>query len=294
MPIRTSSTPIQALYVGGMPAEKAYLGSVQVWPVADAPSGYVRVPGNPLFGTSDFYVMKYQAKDNGAGTPVSTAADTPWRHISQADARAAAQSLGAGYHLITEAEWLTIAHNIISVSSNWSSGVVGSGSLYLGHSDNTPDSMQAASSNDADGYYNTGNVSGLQRRTMTLTNGDIVWDIAGNILEWTDATIAGGGQPGPSGAGWYASREYNAGDPDWSWHSLPSEAVPSYGTPAAASWTSSQGIGILRSNYTESATRAYARGGGWGAGSHSGVLTLDLEHDGSADWEVGFRVARSI
>ena len=121
------------------------------------PSGYVLVPGNGLYGTSDFCVMKYEAKaerdsdqvihswgcDNDSvattgdadctgvatnwvnalpqpSTPVSVPEGRPWRKIDRAQAIAECQSLGAGYDLTTNDEWQTIARNIELVASNWS------------------------------------------------------------------------------------------------------------------------------------------------------------------------------
>ena len=53
--------------------------------ISTAPSGYIRVPGNSRFGTTDFFVMKYQAKDDGSGNAISAAAGSPWVSISQRD-----------------------------------------------------------------------------------------------------------------------------------------------------------------------------------------------------------------
>jgi hypothetical protein len=80
-------------------------------------TGYVLVPGNPKFGISDFCVMKYEAKDDGSGNAVSTAAGAPYASISQRDAED--KSTAAGGHLITEAEWMTIATNALWVNANW-------------------------------------------------------------------------------------------------------------------------------------------------------------------------------
>lgn len=44
--------------------------------------------------------------------------------ITQAAAIDACKSMGEGYHLITNNEWMTIARNIEATSQNWSSGTV--------------------------------------------------------------------------------------------------------------------------------------------------------------------------
>lgn len=248
------------------------------------PTGFIVVPGNSHYGTSDFCVMKYEAKNVG-GTATSQATDNPWVSISQTSAITTAQGACSGCKLITEAEWMTIAMNAISVPSNWVSGTVGSGTMYRGHSDNNPANALAASANDSDGYTGTGQSSGEQRRTLTLTNGEVIWDFAGNVYEWTDATITGG-QPGLSGESAYAWKDYNAGSLQWN-------SLPSNSRPTGTLYPRSQGVGGLYSNAAESGARAFLRGGTWYVGSIAGVLALSLNYSPSGTGtHIGFRVSR--
>src|SRR5665648_508893 len=153
------------------------------------PTGFIVVPGSSTYGTSDFCVMKYEAK-NVSGVATSQATGTPWVSITQTTSLSTATAACSGCHLITEAEWMTLAQNVLSVASNWSSGSVGSGYIYSGHNDNSPANSLAADSNDNNGYSGTGNSSpSNQRRTLTLTNGEVIWDMAGNVDEWTSGTI---------------------------------------------------------------------------------------------------------
>ena len=251
----------------------------------ECPTGYITIPGSSLFGTNAFCAMKYEAKNVG-GVATSQAAGTPWVSISQTSAITTSSAACSGCHLISEAEWLTIAHNVLSVDSNWSGGSVGSGYIYSGHNDNSAGAL-AASTNDSDGYSGTGNVSpSNQRRTLTLTNGAVIWDIAGNVWEWT-AGQTSGGQPGASG---YAWRQWNA---IAGTGSLSPNPHPSYGTPAASNWTSTHGIGVIFSSSTELGLRGFLRGGSWVNGSYVGVLTLYLYYSpGGMFSNFGFRVAR--
>lgn len=253
----------------------------------NCPNGFIVVPGNATFGTDDFCVMKYEAK-NGSGIAISEAAGTPWVSISQTSAISAAAGACTGCHLITEAEWMTIAANIISVGSNWSGGVVGSGALYTGHNDAVPYQALAASS-DSDNYSGTGQTSGTQRRTLTLSNGEVIWDISGNVWEWTNATIAANQQPGLSGEATYSYKQWT--NPSMIWNGLPALSRPSaLGSPASG-YTSTQGIGQIVSNLSESTLRGYARGGGWDATTvGAGVLALNLGVGPSG--VVGFRVTK--
>lgn len=249
-------------------------------------SGMIPVPGDSRFGTTDFCVGKYEAKNVG-GVATSQADGLPWASLNQAAASAAANAACAKCRLIGEAEWLTIAHNVVNVPSNWSTGTVGSGYIYSGHSDNSPGNAIAASSDDSSGYFNTGNASGNQRRTLTLSNGQVIWDLAGNVYEWTSAQISGA-QPGPSGWVW---RDWKDVTDTGAFTPNP---FPKFATPAASTWTSANGIGRFYSNSSETTLRGYRRGGYWyhdGTSGNSGIfqLALNLAPTDTAS-ALGFRV----
>ena len=162
---------------------------------------WILVPGDSDYGTNDFCVMKYEAKCSEAlGTdctasistesPTSAVANTPWVSIDQQDAKGECASLGKGFHLITNDEWMTIGANIANVGSNWDGGTVGTNDLSKGHSDNSPTEACAADSDDAKAYVEgtcTASSTGTfnQRRTHTLSNGQVIWDFSGNVWEWT-------------------------------------------------------------------------------------------------------------
>lgn len=249
-------------------------------------SGFVPVPGNSMFNTKDFCVSKYEAK-NVSGTARSVPGGMPWTSINQASAVTAASASCPTCRLIGEAEWLTIAHNAASVGSNWTGGTVGSGSMYTGHSDNSPSTSLIASSNDADGYYQTGNSSGTQRRTLTLSNGEVIWDFSGNVYEWTSAQMTGG-QPGSSG---WSAREWNSVT---NTSALVPNPFPTFATPAASSWTSSNGIGRILSNSSDTSLRGFRRGGYWyndGTSGNAGVFQLAINLTPSdTSSALGFRI----
>ncbi len=276
------------------------------------PSGFIVVPANPSLGTpADFCTMKYEAKiqgnDNGTQTysaafvPESRASGTPWVNISQTNALAEASTVSGcpTCHLISEAEWMTIAANVLSVPSNWSGGTVGSGYIYQGHINNNPASALDAPTDDTDGLNGmtgTGGAGANNRRTLTLTNGEVIWDLSGNLWECTQGTITGGAQPGLSGESAYAWKQWN--NPSLLMNGLPTLSQPSAlasqpGLAAITGWSLTQGIGQLYSNYGETALHAFQRGGTWGNTSHAGVLALNLNSAPSgADTYLGFRVSR--
>lgn len=257
------------------------------------PAGYIVVPGNASFGTSDFCSMKYEAKNNGSGNAVSLAAGTPWTNISQTDAISAASSACTSCHLITEAEWMTVAANVLSVPGNWTSGTVGSGLIFRGHSDGNPAGVIEAGVDDANGYANTGNSTSsgpAQRRTLTLTNGEVIWDLSGNAWEWTNATITGN-QPGLSSGDAGSWKEWNAST--LLMNSLPTVSRPSTISSTVGGYSASQGIGRLWSNPGEGGARSYVRGGSWDGGAIAGVLTLNLNNVSNyLNTGFGFRVTR--
>lgn len=166
------------------------------------PANFVHVKGNPVFGTDNFCVMKYEAR-NSSGTATSQTADTPWVFINASDAKAKCQYLGAAYDLISNPEWMTIARDIEGVDSNWSSGSSGLGQLARGHTDSSSASPLGVS-NPADPYSDTGNNSGQipgsgseQKRTLKLSTGEEIWDFSGNVAEWVDWRMTGTFNTGP-------------------------------------------------------------------------------------------------
>ncbi len=287
----TVSTASYSVATGGTPTAGPCPGHTGTAPTtladgSSCPTGYIVVPGSSLYGTNAFCVMKYDAKNDGSGNAVSTAAGSPWVNISQTTAISTSAAACSGCHLITEAEWLTIAQNVTSVASNWSGGSVGSGYIYSGHNDNAPANALAADTNDSNGYYGETNTGGNQRRTLTLTNGNVIWDMAGNVWQWTSGTTTGG-QPGAAGFGW---RQWNSVPGTGS---LSPNPFPSYGIPSASGWNSGQGIGQLYSASNDTGVRGFFRSDYWNGGSAAGVWALALSNSpGSTGSILGFRVSR--
>ena len=134
----------------------------------------------------------------------SVASNRPWVQIARDDAIKACEAMGENYHLITNDQWQTMVRNIEMVERNWSEGKIGE-KLSQGHSDNAPTQSLEAARNDDSGCYGTGqNCNGgtwnQQRRTHTLSNGYVVWDVAGNVSEWVrdDANYSSDDNFGPS------------------------------------------------------------------------------------------------
>ena len=258
------------------------------------PSGFIQVPGSPTYGTSTFCVMKYEAKNVG-GVATSVAAGLPWVSNSPTNIRnTIAPAACSGCHMITEAEWLTIAQNVLSVPSNWSGGSVGSGFIYSGHNDNSPSGALAASTDDNNGYSGTGNVfPSNQRRTLTLTNGEVIWDFAGNMWEWTAGLTASGtiSQPGVSGNNYLSFIEWP--NVNIAGNLSPNVFPSATGITGSENWNSSNGIGKLNSFANDTVQHSFRRGGIYDGGANTGIFTLDLRYAAStASAYVSFRVAK--
>lgn len=236
------------------------------------PDGFVEVPGSGTYNTNSFCLMKYEAKNVG-GTPVSQPSGAPWVSISQTSAITASRDACKGCSLITEAQWMTVAMNALSVASNWSGGQVGSGTFPRGNS------------NGASALEATSDLTGINKRALRLTNGEEVWDLAGNVYEWTQGTITGA-QPGVSGQTAYVWTDYTNAGLQWGGLAIDSQ-------PTGTKYARSVGVGGLYSNPGDASVRAFLRGGAWSNGSSAGVLTLNLYYSPAGTYTgIGFRVAR--
>ena len=237
-----------------------------------------------------FCVMQYEAR-NVSGVATSTASSTPWTWVSQTQAAAACSALGNGAHLITNAEWMILARDIESVSSNWSSGTVGSGNLARGWTANlsygdTWTNNAFAPSTGSTCLYNTGadtcGASGtfLYRRTHTLSNGQTIWDLSGNVSEWThDICTTGTGTGYWQGAGWVEWTDSSLSD----YEKITAGPIGTYtATNAVGRYygCSANGNGFLRGEY-------------WADGSYVGLFSLYLNAAPSySNSTIGFRCAR--
>lgn len=164
------------------------------------------VPSNAGgMGLPAFYVMKYEARakaisdgsidPNGTGVnlldnkPVSISDNQPWRNINALDAYTACTSLGDKYDLISNQEWMAIARDAETQGANWTGGSVGSGCFYRGNSAETTvgDGTNLGDSCGYDAVPEPDFGSARDRRARhVLSNGQEVYDMAGNVKEIVD------------------------------------------------------------------------------------------------------------
>jgi hypothetical protein len=266
---------------------------------ATAGGTWVAVPGDLVYNRPDFCVMKYEAK-NVSGVATSQALTTPWTTISQTSAASACSALGASYSLISNAQWLTLGANIFSVDSNWSGGRVGMGAVNVGHVDNNPATICESSANDALAYVQTdctakdssGDVFN-QKRTHSLSTGSVVWDLSGNVWDWTSLNMGTSGNKPyvlADGGRTVNRREFNALDAGFSVLSM-FDLIPLNSSFKGwnNSWGSAKGLGMYTSGTSPGG--AGPRGESYkGTVALSGIFSLYLEGAANQtydDW--GFR-----
>jgi prepilin-type N-terminal cleavage/methylation domain-containing protein len=247
---------------------RIYVNNTETVANFNCPTGYIKVPGNSLYKTKDFCVMKYEAKAGSATVAATTQAiGLPQINISQSNSITSCSLNGAGYGLMSNAEWMTIARNIEAQASNWTGGAVGSGVLWRGHTDNNPSSALAAST-DNDPYSGTNDSSpSIERRTYTLSNGEVIWDLSGNVWEWLSDTIQGQDKPNTNSGGLWQE-----------WRDINNYGALSYDltSPSNSEWNSSQNMGQYYAGSLTGGPFAFRRGVNWDDTSNSGIFSLRL------------------
>ena len=304
---------------------------------SDVSQGIQPVNGSACSGQKD---GKFEGvyKNNGAGCAcrgdkkiVSTATGFPVTFIpaisaTQDNAKTYCQN--QGWHLMTNPEWMTIARNTEQINANWcdkdgsncgfapgTSGKI----LANGHNDSNNEMSAGASSDGAliasddnkpcfgttiDGSNSCGG-KGSQKRTLQLNNGNIIWDFAGNIWSWIDASIARNDQP--------QSQTNGILDHGFIWSDFTSGSLatvitdngkaPSLGydnfRPSNPTWNANNGVGRIYhfsgQKDTNDTQYGFIRGGNWRHGYDSGAFCVHLSpplNRANID-DVGFRCVTS-
>ena len=224
----------------------------------------------------------------------STALEGPISGINISDSQGACANLGSNFHLITNAEWTKIARNTELVAENWNTSIVGNGFMFLGHNDNNPGNALFADTNDSNGYYGTGDSISSpgdgnfynfpsnderayigQKRTLFLSNSEVIWDLSGNVWEWNNDTCS-------QGDPWESSLAF------FEWTDSNVNGIEKLLAGPIGSYTGANGVGryygcIISEN-------GFLKGGAWYHGGYAGAFSLYLDHNTSytSGW-VGFR-----
>jgi formylglycine-generating enzyme required for sulfatase activity len=260
-----------------------------------------------------------------SGFPLAYIPETASPANNQTPDNAIAYCRAQGWHLITNPEWMTIARNVEKIPENWCDpdgshcgfppGTPGK-ILVNGHNDGenevsvsgTNDGALTAATDDrpcfgttTDGSHRCGGKSS-QKRTFTLSNGQVIWDFAGNVWSWVDAEVQRKDQP--------QSKTHGILDHGWKWSEfttggLKQTIITSNGVgpalgydafrPSNPSYTATQGVGRIyhysAAHDTDTTDYTFIRGGTWQHGYDSGAFSIHLSPtaDKTNINDVGFR-----
>jgi len=301
------------------------------------PEGWVEVPRDNKHTFQNFCVQKYEfttpSSAEAASSPPYQGGDAegvlPLTNVSLAEAKNYCRSLGEGMHLVTDAEWMTVAEQIAGLPINDTDGADG---LQMANGialspDPSPAPVVAGEGsepniNDCNLYKNLGDASNAFSPTCQLqgTNGSTndfgYTGTNANFAMSYDPAVAGRASLRtavlPNGqiiwdiagnAAEWVDEVSNAEDgpisstPASGW--LEYSDIIKYGNmsvdrPSGYWWNSTNGIGQVYTDYgAGNALRGSVRGGSFKDGSKAGVFALDLSHSPTEKSEsIGFRCAR--
>jgi len=217
----------------------------------------VKLPGSALIVQS-FEVGQYACTKGAAGKAAVTAEDAPWVRINFANAKKSCEK--AGFALITELQWLAIALDVASVPCNWNTGIVGKGRLFQGLRNDSVDSAQP-------GNYEPEDPD--EQRWMTLSNGERICDLNGNVFQWVFDNIQG--------------------DENGLTTIIEADSISLAMAPYASR---TKGMGYRPDGERDWSGSALVRGGYWYSESRAGAFFLDRGWPGGEYDGVGFRCTK--
>lgn len=204
-----------------------------------------------------FRVAKYAMARGANAIPISVADVKPWADINYHESRSF--SARAGLSLVTETQMLAIAWNIAQQPDNWTGGKVGEGNLFQGlryGSRALPANAESENENE--------------RRWHVLSNGERIYDFAGNVFTWVFDDVQGD-EKGIV-AGHFAEDSVSLTAP------FPSMERGTGWRPSAGNWS---GFALVR-------------GGCWSSASCAGVFDLGSGRPVSRYGNAGFRCTTPI
>ena len=159
-----------------------------------------------------------------------------------------------------------------------------SGGLYMGN-------VAPVGSHGHLGYNGSNSDFGTGRNMtarLRFSNGNYIWDISGNVWEWTQGYMTTDEVPEPDGNGWTDYTEIT------NFRGMNTQK------PLNPAWNVSQGIGRLNLSQNPSGgtetdnIHAVKRGGDWDSGRSAGVLSVNLaDAPSTSNSGVGFRCTKT-
>jgi len=258
--------PAIAAYAESCTAEYPLLASelrAKVAATVKASSVFITVPEVTLPSgkvVPSFQVAQYIASRGLAGIPQSVADAMPWVEINYDEARKACAV--AGYDLLAETRALAIAYDISQQDINWTGGKVGEGKIFQGiHKENVSEAQEGTyESDDAE-----------ERRWHQLSNGERIYDFAGNCYTWVFDDIQGDDKG--------LTTTIKADSPSLTTAPYPSQE---------------KGMGWRPDGERNWSGGALVRGGCWCSGSRAGVFGLGGGGPDRRGVSIGFRCTKSL
>jgi formylglycine-generating enzyme required for sulfatase activity len=206
-----------------------------------------------------FQIGQFVCSKGPDGKAAINAEGAPWVRICFEEAKTACKEIGG--ELITELQWLAIAHDVVNQDYNWTGGKVGKGDLFQGLRNDTVSEGQP-------GIFMSSDTS--EQRWLILSNGERICDLNGNVYQWIFDNVQGDEKG-------IIARDF-------------AEDSPSITTPQYPS--EEKGMG----NYDvwDWSGHALVRGGYWYSGSVAGVFCLSLGWHVNESGYVGFRCTKPI
>jgi len=224
---------------------------------------FITVPEMTLPGgivVPSFQYGQFACSKGADGKAVITEDGTPWVRISFEEAKAACVDIGC--QLVTERQELAIRLNAAQQDCNWTKGKVGEGKLFRGLRKGNVSSAQPGTFQSPDAK---------ERRWLTLSNGEKVCDLNGNVFSWIFDDVQGN---------------------DFGLTTIIKADSPSLTTTTYPS--QEKGMGWRPDGERNWSGYALVRGGCWRSGSSAGVFDLGSGGPGYRDDVVGFRCTKSL
>jgi hypothetical protein len=225
---------------------------------------FVTIPGRTLSNglvVPSFMCGKYFSAINADGKVIVTEAAVPKVRISYTAARKACAD--AGFGLLTLSQSTALALDVAGVAENWSGGQVGEGTLMQGLHLGTVNGAVAGtcvSKNEG------------ERRGFKLSNGEMIFDVAGHLYTWLFDDIQGD-EVG------VVARAFAEDSP----------AVCAAPFPAEE-----KGMGWYPDAEDDWSGFALIRGGCWYSCSDAGVFRLNRDSPDYGSVSVGFRCTKPV
>jgi formylglycine-generating enzyme required for sulfatase activity len=208
-----------------------------------------------------FHVGQYACTKGEEGKAAVSPSAAPWVRINFAEAKEACEK--AGYKLITELQWLAIAWNASQQACNWTKGEVGKGKLFRGIRNGNYSSAQPGNVEPADHK---------ERRWLTLSSGERICDMNGNVWQWVFDNVQGNDDG-------LIAKAFDKESPSIAAAPYPSEE---------------KGMGWRPSSGSNWSGNALIRGGYWCSESDAGAFNLNSDWPGDRSGDVGFRCTKPI